>query len=180
MNEVTKIFVNKEKDEKGELKMTTDSTTVQRVITDYLHHREGIYEAQQQLYPEQRVRNFFELDESAMCCDGLLKRIEEVRIRGMNNNIRYYDLIELKGKSFDKRHRDIGQNQMNATMGYFTTHMKPYCGISFIKPGPWLQKRGYEVKSHRLYRLRSNKPERLQNNVPLYVYMHRNNKIINP
>lgn len=160
--------------------MAKDSITVQSVITDYLTHRQELYEREQDLYPEQRIRNFFNLDEKAICCDGLLKRMEDMRLRGMKNNIRHYDLIELKGKSFDKRHRDIGQAQMNATIAYFTDHMRPYWGISFIKPGPWLKKKGYEVRQHRLYKLRGHQPERVRHDVPLYVYMHRNKKVIIP
>jgi len=163
---------------KSKEKMPKDNKTVVRIFRKLITLKPRKYQKNPEIFPEVKVRAFLGITASSSCCDGLVERINPI-ILSKHKNIKDYDLLELKGKHFDSIHKDIGQYQMNSTIGCFLKKMKPHKGISFIKGGPSLKKNGYRVKKGILYRLESRKPEVLENNIPLRVYYYTNNFSIN-
>lgn len=150
-----------------------DTKRIQKVFRNFLREKKrNKYKLATEIFPEIKVRKFLGISNNALsCCDGLAERLKQY---WMNNNLKDYGLLELKGKNFDTRHGDIGQFQLNETILTFKKDMNAYKGYSFIKEGGWLTKKGFKVRNARLYRIAGGSEEKLIKNVPLRIYYYDN------
>ena len=152
-----------------------DEALTKRVIRKFIKLKKGKYEIPPEIFPEKVVRQFLGIkDNNISCCDGLARRNKK---SGIKISISKYDLLEIKGKSFDSTHRELGQSQIRSTIVFFKKTMEPRKAYIFIKEGGWLSQKGYRVKDGKLYKLNSKKPEILENGIPLRVYYYDRNKV---
>lgn len=150
-----------------------DYKKVQKILRRFINIKNN-YVKSSEIFPENQVRLFLKIDENTSSCDGLLEIISNFLTYDNKNKegANIYDLAEIKGKSFDRKYKDIGQTQMLNTIKHFKKGMKPNKGISFIIGGTWLIKRGYYIKKNKLYRSKSRTYENLENRYPLEVYIY--------
>lgn len=122
-----------------------DYRKVIKIIKKFLRSKTQKYNQNLEIFPEEEVRAFLELQDIGIpCCDGLAEKSKQY---WTNKNLKDYDLLEIKGKHIDSRHRDFGQTQINSTMRFFKDDMNPYKGYIFVKEGSNFVKKGFLIRN---------------------------------
>jgi len=147
---------------------TSEDAGVTKIFKKFLLYFKNKYDLNVKIFPEKEVRKFLNITNRAQsCCDGLAKYKNNEFIKKTKSD---YDLLEHKAKSLDYKKREIGF-QLVETARCFKNDMMPRIGHIFIQKGGWLQKIGYEIRrDNHLYHIKGNKPVKLENGLPLYVY----------